>query len=52
LLGYISKGIALCGKKQFQDAMGAFDLGFMFTNEDSKVIHFLLLIKAGHTFVT
>ena len=43
--GHISRGIALCGKKQFQDAMQAFDLAFMFANEDSKTIH--LLIKAG-----
>lgn len=36
--GYTSKGIALCGKKHFKDAMKAFDLAFMFTNGDSKAI--------------
>src|SRR6267154_2822242 len=51
LTGYISKGIALCGKMQFQDAMQAFDLAFMFTNSDSKTIHFILLIKAGQFFL-
>jgi tetratricopeptide (TPR) repeat protein len=30
LTGYTSKGIALCGKKHFKDAMKAFDLAFMF----------------------
>jgi len=52
LTGYISKGTALCGNKQFQNAMRAFDIAFMFTNEDSKIIHFLLLIKAGYNYVT
>jgi hypothetical protein len=28
------------------EAMKAFDLAFMFTNQDSKIIHFLLLVKA------
>ncbi|KAG0707124.1 hypothetical protein DFH29DRAFT_1076603 [Suillus ampliporus] len=46
LTGYISKGIALCGKLQLWDAMKAFDIAFMFANEYSKTIHFLLLIKA------
>ncbi|KAG1740865.1 uncharacterized protein EDB91DRAFT_342521 [Suillus paluster] len=46
LTGHISKGIALCGKGQVWDATMAFDLAFMFTNEDPKIIHFLLLIKA------
>ncbi|KAG1789544.1 uncharacterized protein HD556DRAFT_777664 [Suillus plorans] len=46
LSGLISKGIALCGKMQFEDAMKAFDLAFTFTNEDSKTVHLLLLIKA------
>ncbi|KAG0697842.1 hypothetical protein DFH29DRAFT_1020728, partial [Suillus ampliporus] len=43
LAGYIAKGISLCGKGQVQDARIAFDIAFMFTNEDSKTIHFLLL---------
>ncbi|KAG0700213.1 hypothetical protein DFH29DRAFT_1056384 [Suillus ampliporus] len=50
LAGYISKGIALCGKGQVRDARTAFDLAFMFTNEDSKIIHFLLLVKATVLF--
>lgn len=32
--------------------MRAFDLAFMFTNEDSKTIHFLLLIKACQNVFT
>jgi hypothetical protein len=43
----MSKGIALCGKEQFQDAMEVFDFASMFTNGDLNTIHFLLLIKAG-----
>ncbi|KAG2345354.1 hypothetical protein BDR05DRAFT_133832 [Suillus weaverae] len=46
LIGCISKGIALCGKMQFQDAMKAFDLGSTFTNRDTRSIYPLLLIKA------
>ncbi|KAG2067676.1 WD40 repeat-like protein [Suillus decipiens] len=46
LMGCISKGIALCGKRQFQDAMKAFDLGFMFVDANVKKTHLLLLIKA------
>ncbi|KAG0702300.1 hypothetical protein DFH29DRAFT_1079532 [Suillus ampliporus] len=46
LTGYISQGIALCGKGQVPDARTAFDIAFMFTNEDSKTVHLLLLIKA------
>ncbi|KAG2347849.1 hypothetical protein BDR05DRAFT_996186 [Suillus weaverae] len=46
LIGYISKGIALCGQNQVQNAMKAFDLAFMFTNGNSKTAHSLLLIKA------
>ncbi|KAG2137113.1 uncharacterized protein EDB93DRAFT_1253727 [Suillus bovinus] len=51
LTGWISKGIALCGKMQIQDAMEAFDLAFMFTNEYSKTTHILLLIKARQYFL-
>ncbi|KAG0695826.1 hypothetical protein DFH29DRAFT_1005099 [Suillus ampliporus] len=46
LIGCLSKGIALCGKGQFQDAMKAFDLAFMFVDGDSNITHLLLLIKA------
>ncbi|KAG0698020.1 hypothetical protein DFH29DRAFT_124342 [Suillus ampliporus] len=46
LTGCISKGIALCGTMQFEDAMKAFDLAFMFVDGDSSTIHLLLLIKA------
>lgn len=46
LLGYISKGIALCGKKQLWDAMEAFDFAFVLSNSDPNIINLLLLIKA------
>lgn len=46
LTGCISKGIALGGKGNLRDSMQAFDLAFTFANEDSKIIIFLLLIKA------
>ncbi|KAG2359514.1 hypothetical protein BDR07DRAFT_1414832, partial [Suillus spraguei] len=46
LMGCISKGIALCGKRQFQNAMKTFDLGFMFVDTNLKKTHLLLLIKA------
>ncbi|OAX35388.1 hypothetical protein K503DRAFT_773522, partial [Rhizopogon vinicolor AM-OR11-026] len=46
LIGYTCKGIALCGKMYFKEAMKAFDLAFMFTEGDSNTIHVLLLIKA------
>ncbi|KAG2349765.1 hypothetical protein BDR05DRAFT_252598 [Suillus weaverae] len=46
LSGYLSMGIALCGQMQVQDGMKALDLTFMFSNEDLKIIHFILLIKA------
>ncbi|KAG2066807.1 WD40 repeat-like protein [Suillus decipiens] len=46
LMGCISKGIALCGKRQFQNAMKAFDLGFLFVDANLKKTHLLLLIKA------
>ncbi|KAG1725679.1 WD40-repeat-containing domain protein [Suillus lakei] len=52
LLGYISKGIALCGKKQLWDAMEAFDLAFVFSNRDPIIIDLLLLIKAAALFNT
>ncbi|KAG0703318.1 hypothetical protein DFH29DRAFT_1078995 [Suillus ampliporus] len=46
LIGYISQGIALCGKGQIRDARTGFDIASMFTNEDSKTNHFLLLAIA------
>ncbi|KIK34388.1 hypothetical protein CY34DRAFT_812957 [Suillus luteus UH-Slu-Lm8-n1] len=46
LTGYISKGIALGGKGHVREARAAFDVASMFTNQDSKATHFLLLIKA------
>jgi tetratricopeptide (TPR) repeat protein len=45
-MGCISKGIAHCGKAQFQDAMKAFDLGFMYVDADLNKTRLLLLIKA------
>ncbi|KAG2345951.1 WD40 repeat-like protein [Suillus weaverae] len=44
--GFISKGIALCGQGHIREAGIAFDVTSMFTNQDSKSNHFLLLIKA------
>ncbi|KAG2128625.1 WD40-repeat-containing domain protein [Suillus bovinus] len=44
--GYISKGLALCGKGLVREARIAFDVASMFTNKDSATDHFLLLIKA------
>jgi tetratricopeptide (TPR) repeat protein len=46
LTGYISKGIALCGNGDIQDARASFDVAFMYTDQDSEIVHFLLLIKA------
>jgi hypothetical protein len=51
LTGCLSQGIALCGKNLISDAMRAFDLAFMFTDQDPKTIHFLLLIKARQVSV-
>jgi hypothetical protein len=44
-MGCISKGIAHCGKQQIQDAMKAFDLGFMYVDADLNKTRLLLLIK-------
>ncbi|KAG2160226.1 uncharacterized protein EDB93DRAFT_1217741 [Suillus bovinus] len=52
LTGYISKGIALGGKKQVWDAIRAFDLASMFTNGDLNANHLLLLIKVGSMILT
>ncbi|KAG2336575.1 hypothetical protein BDR05DRAFT_993324 [Suillus weaverae] len=46
LTGHISKGIALCGKGHVRDARAAFIVAFMFTNQDSETVHFLILIMA------
>jgi hypothetical protein len=45
LTGYISKGIALCGKGHVQEARAAFDVASIFVKEDSATNHFLLLTK-------
>lgn len=45
LTGYISKGIAHCGKGHIRDARTAFNIAFVFANEEPEAIHFLLLIK-------
>ncbi|KAG2134216.1 hypothetical protein BD769DRAFT_1774311 [Suillus cothurnatus] len=49
LTGYISKGIALCGKNRLQDAIRAFELASVFTNSDSETT-LILLIKAVALF--
>ncbi|KAG1812741.1 hypothetical protein EV424DRAFT_76205 [Suillus variegatus] len=46
LTGYISKGIALCGKGHIPDARATFDVASMYTDQDPQILHFLLLIKA------
>ncbi|KAG1797426.1 uncharacterized protein HD556DRAFT_255574 [Suillus plorans] len=38
-------GIALCGKGRIPDARAAFDVASMYTDQDPKILHFLLLIK-------
>jgi len=50
-MGYISKGIALCGNKQVRDAHKAFDLASTFANGESKTIYFLFLVKARRMFI-
>jgi hypothetical protein len=51
LTGYISKGIALCGKGLIWEARAAFDVASMFTNKDPDNNHFLLLIKVGQIHI-
>ncbi|KAG1745229.1 hypothetical protein EDB19DRAFT_477452 [Suillus lakei] len=46
LIGYIAKGVALCGKQRVRDARTAFDLAFTFANGDSNATLLLFLIKA------
>ncbi|KAG2357274.1 hypothetical protein BDR07DRAFT_1490880 [Suillus spraguei] len=46
LTGYISRGVALCGKGHIWVAGIAFDAASMFTNRDPETNHFLLLMKA------
>ncbi|KAG2339985.1 WD40 repeat-like protein [Suillus weaverae] len=50
LTGYIAKGIALYGKRQFRDAMKVFDLAFTSTDGVSRTAHLLFLIKAVALF--
>ncbi|KAG0701427.1 hypothetical protein DFH29DRAFT_1000285 [Suillus ampliporus] len=45
-LGYVSKGIALCGKEQLWDAVESFDLTLMCLNRGLITVDILLLIKA------
>jgi hypothetical protein len=47
-MGCIANGIALCGERQFKDAMRAFDLAFMFVDANIHKTHLLLLIKATY----
>ncbi|KAG2147810.1 uncharacterized protein EDB93DRAFT_1250323 [Suillus bovinus] len=44
-IGYISTGIALCGKGNIWGARAAFDVASVYTDQNSETIHFLLLIK-------
>jgi hypothetical protein len=44
-MGYVSKGIALCGKEQIRDAMASFDLAFIFSDHERVTADFLLAIK-------
>jgi hypothetical protein len=49
LTGFISKGIALCGKGHIPDARAAFDVASIYTNQDPQTVHFLLLIKVCYS---
>ncbi|KAG2158177.1 uncharacterized protein EDB93DRAFT_1325352 [Suillus bovinus] len=46
LIGYISKGIALCGQGRVPDARAAFDVALIYTDQNPQILHFLLLIKS------
>lgn len=46
LIGYITKGMAFCGKQNVRDAGAAFDFAFTFANGDSETTLLLFLIKA------
>jgi WD40 repeat protein len=46
LIGFISQGIALCGKGQVRDSAKSFDLAFVSANGNPKTAHILFLIKA------
>ncbi|KAG1745701.1 WD40-repeat-containing domain protein [Suillus lakei] len=46
LMGFISKGIALCGKEMIWHAMEAFNLAFIFSKNDPATTTLLRLIKA------
>jgi len=50
-MGYISEGIAHCGKRQFQDAMQAFDLASMYVDADLNKTRLLLLIKVRQLYL-
>jgi hypothetical protein len=52
LTGYISKGIALCGKGLVREARIAFDIASIFTKQDSATDHYLLLIKVRQIRLT
>jgi hypothetical protein len=52
LKGYISKGIALCGKQQLWDAMEAFDLALSFSNHNQVTIEILLIKVLSSLFLT
>lgn len=51
LTGFISQGIALCGKGQVQDSAKVFDLAFVSANGDPKMAHIPFLIKAIALFI-
>lgn len=44
-MGYISKGIALCGKERLWDAIASFDLASIFLDSEQMTAEMLLLVK-------
>jgi hypothetical protein len=46
-MGYISKGIALCGKNQVENAKLTFPLAFEFTDGNPMTKYFIFLTEAG-----